>query len=164
MVVMGRYPRAGLIRRLNRQALDAAHQALARVGLDHLAARSLPALSAGQFQRALIARALASEPEVLVLDEPTTGMDLVAERSLLDLVATFRDELHLGVLMVSHQLSLVASRAHEVLLVDGQRQQVRHGSVDEVITPASLSELYQQPVTVDRRDGHVAVFLQEGGS
>jgi len=71
-------------------------------------------LSGGQKQRVLIARALASGPSVVVLDEPTTGMDISSERDLLDLIQRLRTERNLAVVIVSHSLHIVADEAERV--------------------------------------------------
>jgi ABC-type Mn2+/Zn2+ transport system ATPase subunit len=159
MVLMGRFPRRGLFRPITAEDRKAAEDALGKVGLSGMALRSLQTLSGGQRQRALIARALVTEPEILVLDEPTTGMDLVAEQSLLALVEKLRTELDLGVVMITHHLALVVNYVKEVLLVDKERQAIEHGSVEEVITPERLSALYGVPVAVEDVGGHKTVFL-----
>jgi ABC-type Mn2+/Zn2+ transport system ATPase subunit len=159
MVLMGRFPRIGLARRVHRADRDAAMDALGRCGLRGLERRALHTLSGGQRQRALIARALASQPHILVLDEPTTGMDIVAEKSLLELVESFRTDLNLGVIMISHHLHLVANYVREVLLVDRERMALVHGDVDEVVTPEKLSALYGKNVAVQEIFGHRMVFL-----
>ncbi|MBI4510486.1 MAG: metal ABC transporter ATP-binding protein [Deltaproteobacteria bacterium] len=158
MVTMGRYPRVGLFRRIRPADRKLAQDALARVGLSGLERRPFHTLSGGQRQRTLIARALASEPEILVLDEPTNGMDLVAEKALLDLIETLRTQMDLGVVMVSHQLSLVASWAEEVLLLDRERKLAWHGPVGDVISAGRLSHVYGTEVAVKELDGRRIVF------
>jgi ABC-type Mn2+/Zn2+ transport system ATPase subunit len=162
MVLMGRYPRRGLGAPTNGHDRDVAHEALRRVGLSGMAHRPLDTLSGGQRQRALIARALASDPEVLVLDEPTTGMDLVAEHALLDLIRGLHDQDRIGVVMISHHLALVAGFVSEVLLIDGERQAIEYGPVGEVVTSSRLSALYQRPVVVAEQHGHHLIYIDNG--
>jgi ABC-type Mn2+/Zn2+ transport system ATPase subunit len=160
MVMMGRYPRVGRKPWVGAADKKVAMQAIERVSLTGLERRSLHTLSGGQRQRALIARALVSDPEILVLDEPTTGMDLVAEQALLELVESLRTQLKLGVVMISHHLGLVANYVHEVLLVDRDRNSLIHGDVQDVVTPEKLSALYGQRVAVEEVKGHRVIFLQ----
>jgi ABC-type Mn2+/Zn2+ transport system ATPase subunit len=162
MVLMGRFPRIGFLGLLRRRDRELAREALARVGLVGLCQRPLHTLSGGQRQRALIARALCSEPEILVLDEPTSGMDLPAERSLLRLIEALRKELDLGVVMISHNLAAVADVAEEVLLLDRERQVVEHGRTGEVVTPERLSHLYGAPIAVEAVRGHRVIFVAPG--
>ena len=86
VVMMGRYDRIGLMRRPSQADRTLAADALDHVGIGHLAEQQLNALSGGQKQRVLIARALVGDPNVLVLDEPTNGMDLVSTTQILGLV------------------------------------------------------------------------------
>jgi ABC-type hemin transport system ATPase subunit len=85
-------------------------------------------------------------------------MDLVAERGMLDQIAAFAAQ-GIAVLMVSHQLAAVANYARELCIVDRERRAVEVGPVAEVLTPARLSQLYGQPVAVERVGGLTTVFL-----
>jgi peptide/nickel transport system ATP-binding protein len=141
----------------------AVEHALDRVGLSppELFADRFPhELSGGQRQRVLLARALAGEPEVLVLDEPTTGMDLPAERALLDQIAQFSRK-GIAVLMVSHQLAAVANYAQDLCIVDRERQAVEVGPIEQVLTSARLTQLYGRPVAVETTRGYTTVFVAE---
>ena len=160
LVTMGRYRQAGLITRVSRADREAARACLKQVGLEGQVSNPLGTLSGGQRQRALIARALATDPEVLILDEPTTGMDLVAEAAMLQLIEALHTRLNLGIVIISHHLGLVASHAREVLLVDKDRQAVEHGPVEVVVTPQRLSHLYGRPVDVQAQGEHRLVFLR----
>lgn len=158
VVLMGRYHRVGLGRRPSKADRTAALEALGRVGMAEMAGRHIGGLSGGQKQRALIARALVGNPTVLVLDEPTNGLDLVATTQLLGLVRELHEDDGLTVLMVSHALNELANYVEQIgLLVNGQ---LRLGHVDEVLTEESLSGLYGIPVEVASFGGHRIVLAR----
>ncbi len=106
---------------LRRAERDRAHAALAACGASDFAARRYAALSGGQRQRVLLARALATGPELLLLDEPTAGVDPAAERALLDLLGDLAHGQQLAVWMVTHHLHAIADRADRVATVEGGR-------------------------------------------
>ena len=87
-----------------------------------LRTRPFHKLSEGQKQRVLIARALAAEPQILLLDEPTSAMDVEAERATMDLIDELRDQRRLAVLLVSHHLPVAAERATHLVVVDRERR------------------------------------------
>jgi manganese/zinc/iron transport system ATP- binding protein len=158
VVLMGRYDRIGLGRRPTRADRDRAMAALQHVGIADLADRQLSALSGGQKQRTLIARALVGEPEVLVLDEPTNGMDLVSTTQILGLVRELHDRDGLTVLMVSHALNEVANYVSRIALV--VERGFRIGRVSEIMTEQTLSQMYGIPVEVDSFNGHRIVVAR----
>jgi manganese/zinc/iron transport system ATP- binding protein len=164
VVMMGRYDRIGLGRRPGAADRKRALEALEHVGIADLADRGLNALSGGQKQRTLIARALVGEPNILVLDEPTNGMDLVATTQILGLVRTLHEADGLTVLMVSHALNEVANYVERIALVlEGA---FRLGTVDEIMNERTLSAMYGIPVDVESVNGHRMVIArrQDGGS
>ncbi len=93
-------------------------KALARTGAAHLAQQQLCALSSGELQRVLIARAILRKPDLLVLDEPVQGVDFAGEAAIYDLIRHVRDELNCGVLMVSHDLHFVMAGTDKVVCVN----------------------------------------------
>ena len=158
VVLMGRYPRLGLFKRPGDADRQAATRALDQVGIGNLAEKRLADLSGGQKQRALIARALVGDPTVLVLDEPTNGLDLVATTQILGLVRDLHEREGLTVLMVSHALNEVANYVARIaLLVEGR---LKVGPVDEVLTESALSGLYGIPVEVASFEGHRIVLAR----
>lgn len=117
-------------------------RALADSGTTDLARQRYAELSEGQKQRVLVARALASDPELLVLDEPTAAMDLAAERSVFELLAELREKRGLAVLIVSHQLSVAARFATHALVVDKDSRLVRFGTFDDVARDPEVTARY----------------------
>jgi len=120
LVGAGRTARARLVGPLQRSDRDAVREAIGRVGLERQADRRLATLSGGQQQRAFIAKALAANPELLVLDEPTTGVDVEAQESLASLLEQLHRELDVTVLYVSHEFGAVERFVERIVLVRGE--------------------------------------------
>ncbi|MCA1828228.1 MAG: metal ABC transporter ATP-binding protein [Myxococcales bacterium] len=160
VVLMGRARLVGPIRRYSAQDRRRACDALDEIGVGDLADRPLYALSGGQHQKVLIARAIAAEPELLVLDEPTSAMDPAAERMLLELVQRLKSAHNLSVVLVTHQLTAVAGFASEVALVDRERRMFEVGPAAEMIDPHRLGRLYGREVHVTQVDGRPAVVVE----
>jgi ABC-type Mn2+/Zn2+ transport system ATPase subunit len=159
VVMMGRYDRIGLGRRPSSEDRQRALRALQHVGIAKLADHELSALSGGQKQRALIARALVGEPTILVLDEPTNGMDLVSTTQILALVRWLHERQKLTVLMVSHALNEVANYVDRIALtLEGA---FRIGAVDEIVNEATLTQMYGIPVEVDSVHGHRIIVARK---
>lgn len=150
-VLAGRLARSPWGFRYGAADRDAARAALARTGVADLAGRSIAALSGGQRQRVLIARALAGEPELLLLDEPTTGVDPGAGQSLTELLAALNATM--PIVMVSHDVAFVSSRLTHVVCLN--RTLVRHRA--EEVTEAILAETYGSDVHAVRHDHDCAV-------
>src|SRR5688572_11595040 len=158
VVLMGRYDRIGLGRRPTAADRDLAVQALTHVGIAHLADQQLGSLSGGQKQRTLIARALVGDPNILVLDEPTNGMDLVSTTQILSLVRDLHERDQLTVLMVSHALNEVANYVSRIALT--MEGAFRIGTVDEIVNERTLTAMYGIPVEVDEVHGHRIVVAR----
>jgi zinc transport system ATP-binding protein len=104
-------------------------------------------MSGGQRQRTLLARALATGSDLLILDEPTTGMDLSGEKSVMDLMADLHRQGGLTVLLVTHHLNLVARYARQIAVLKDRH--VTFGPSDEILTGRTLSSIYGTDVHVD---------------
>lgn len=156
VALMGRYGRLGVAKRPGKADTDAALQALRDVGAEAFAGRLFRELSGGQKQRALIARALAVEPDILVLDEHTSGLDIASERGITNLV----DELHQGrgltIVMVSHELSAVANHAQRIGLIHNGGCEFL--PADEVLESGHLERALGVPLRVFEVDGKRVVI------
>jgi zinc transport system ATP-binding protein len=120
LVAAGRAPRTRLLGPLRRSDRAAVREAIDRVGLTLFARRRLTTLSGGQQQRAFIGKALAADPELLALDEPTTGVDVEAQESLASLLEQLHRELDVTVLYVSHEFGAVERFVERIVLVRGE--------------------------------------------
>jgi zinc transport system ATP-binding protein len=118
VVLMGRYGRIGLGKRPGPRDREAALANLSRLGIAHLAERPIGELSGGEQQRVFIARALAVEPKLLVMDEPTISLDACAQDDLFELVHGLKEELGLTVLIVSHDIGAVARHVDDVVCLN----------------------------------------------
>ena len=108
-------------------------------------------LSGGQKQRVLLARALAAEPHVLVLDEPTSAMDLAAERGLMAVIGEQHEAQGLTVVLATHDLNLIGRSATKIAVVAGGR--VLSGTPRELLESRQLSEVYGVDVKVHEVEG-----------
>ncbi len=158
VVVMGRYPRIGPCRRVTRADRELALRYMERVGIAHLARKPFRSLSGGQKQRTLIARGLAPEPDVLVLDEPTDGMDIAGEAGIMELISDLHRGSGLTILMISHSLNLVANHAKELMLIHGDEGVFRTGLTDELLNAETLKDVYGLSVDVHAFGGRKFLF------
>ncbi|MFH0916500.1 MAG: metal ABC transporter ATP-binding protein [bacterium] len=139
VVAMGRYGRRGWLRRLSAVDKEVILASLEHLGIVDLAQRPIGELSGGQQQRVFLARALAQEPHVLLLDEPFTGVDVSTREATLDLLAGLRAS-SVTVLVSTHDLDLAAGRFDEVVLLNGRL--VSAGRPQEVFTQEHLQAAF----------------------
>lgn len=166
LVSMGRFPRLGPFAGLGEEDRDRVDEALAVLGLEPKARDSIRTLSGGEFQRALLARALAVEPDVVLLDEPTAAVDLEGTNELLRTILELRREHSWTVILVSHDLNLVGPIADRLALLHEGRMHV--GTPDELLTRDRLEAVFNTTLHVVRTDevGRVVLpdFSVEGES
>ena len=155
-VLLGRTPHVGYFANESRADREAAGHALTRLDLVRFAGRRLATLSGGERQRAVLARALAQEPSVLLLDEPTAALDVGRQQQALELVDSLRRDAGLTVLSAMHDLTLAGLYADRLVLLDGGRV-VASGTAREVLTPELIAAHYGAEVSVIE-NGSVAVI------
>jgi ABC-type cobalamin/Fe3+-siderophores transport system ATPase subunit len=122
------------------------NDALDHLNITDLADTLYSELSGGQKQRTLIARALASDPSVLILDEPTDGLDMHSQNVIMDLITHFHREHRLTIILVSHHLNVVANRVNRIALLEGGLFQI--GPLEEILTEENLGKIYDMPVSI----------------
>jgi iron complex transport system ATP-binding protein len=156
-VLLGRTPHLSPLAREGATDRSIVDDVLARLDLAGLAGRALATLSGGERQRAVLARVLAQRTRLLLLDEPTTGLDIGHAQALLDLIDRLRREDGTTVVSTLHDLSFAAQYADQLLLLD-RGAVVAAGGPADVLTPGRLAEHYGARVEVLRTgDGHLAV-------
>ncbi len=145
-VMLGRYPHLGPLAPEGPVDREAVLKALRRCDVESLADRKVDTLSGGEWQRVRVARALAQQPRILVLDEPTASLDVRHEMELFELVRTLVVE-GLAGLVVTHELNLAARFADRIVLLSEGRL-AAEGTPGEVFRPEILARVFQWPVAV----------------
>jgi iron complex transport system ATP-binding protein len=156
-VLLGRTPYIGYFSQEGRRDLDATFRALARLDLLPYANRLLGTLSGGEKQRVVVARALAQEAQLVLLDEPTAALDIGHQQQALELLDGLRHESGLTLVAAMHDLTLAAQYADRLLLLDRGRV-VADGTPAEVLTKGRLARHYRASVDVLEMDGRIAVL------
>lgn len=155
VVTMGTYGRLGWFRRPGAKEKQAALACLAKVGMSEYADRQISQLSGGQQQRIFLARALAQEAELYVMDEPFAGVDAATEKAIVALLADLRDQ-GKTVLVVHHDLTTVREYFDTVLLLN--KRVIAYGPVDDVFNRDNLQRAYGGKLAIlDTRDDAVLV-------
>ena len=149
VVLMGRFPRMGLFQFEGRQDLEVAYGAMEAAHCRELDQRPIDQLSGGEKQRVMLARALAQEPKLILLDEPTSFLDLRFKKEIFELLASLKNERGLGLVAVSHDIDLSARYCDRIVLLD-RGKVYAEGRPDEVLTARNVEAVYNCPVTVDR--------------
>lgn len=139
VVLMGTCGRVGPGRRTGSGEKDWAHECLRETGAADLGRKLFSQLSGGQKQRVLIARALATKPDFLLLDEPTSGIDAAARQAVMDVLKRIHQQQQLTIVMASHDLPLVRAYVQRVIWLYAGR--VLQGTVQELLSPAKIEEI-----------------------
>lgn len=151
VAMMGRVGQIGMFRWPRRRDWDIVHDSLERVHVGHLAKKQIGELSGGQQQRVFIAQALAQGADLLLLDEPFSGLDAPSHEAILDILDALRGEA-VTVIVATHDLNLAAERFDRVVLLN--RRVIAYGRAADVLTSPNLVQAY---------GGHMHVVLDEDG-
>ncbi|MBK9307434.1 MAG: metal ABC transporter ATP-binding protein [Nitrospira sp.] len=149
-VIMGRYGALGLFKRPGREDRAIALDALRQVEMESHRDDALGHLSGGQQQRVFIARALAQQPKVLILDEPTTGLDITAQHNVIELVQSLHDELKLTVLLITHDINMIRTRVDRMVLL--KTRLFAAGPPADVLKPNILHQVYGKDLVITEKD------------
>lgn len=148
VVMMGRYPHMKRLQFEGRRDFDAAFDALEATQASEFADRPIHELSGGERQRVLIARALAQEPRVILLDEPTSFLDLKFKREVFRLISALSRDRGLSVALASHDIDLAAMYCTRLVMLK-QGGVYMSGTPEEVVTTDHVTAVYECPVLVD---------------
>lgn len=140
VVSLGRVARVGLLRRRQGSDHDAVDKAMEDVGMTDMQTSLIGNLSGGQQQRVFIARALAQEPEVLALDEPTIGVDPEAHQRFFELMRDLHDRKKLTIILISHEVDVVMTEVTNLLCIN--QELIFHGTPQQCLTDNCLVQLY----------------------
>jgi iron complex transport system ATP-binding protein len=148
VVLMGRSPYLNMFQFEGAMDHEKAERAMRLTDTHQFASRSIHELSEGERQRVLIARALAQEPQILILDEPTAFLDLKHQVDLFEILKSLNEQEGLTVIQVSHDINLAAQYCKRIILLH-QGRIFKAGTSEEVINEKDLYTVYQTPILVD---------------
>ena len=158
VVMIGRYGLLGLLRRPGEHDWKIVDEMLELVGMTHLTRRPIGHLSGGEQQRVAIARCLAQEPELFLLDEPTASLDWRAKTDILELVKLIHDSRHLTTLFVTHDLSSLPVACDRVVLMK-EGLIWGEGTPEAALTDDNLSQLYDMPIAAVKARRKEAILI-----
>ncbi|MCR4398569.1 MAG: ABC transporter ATP-binding protein [Firmicutes bacterium] len=153
VVLMGRLPHLGRFQRESAADVEIARKCLSLTGIAHLEHRRITETSSGERQRVLIARALAQEPQILLLDEPTSFLDIGYQADIMDLISSLNRNENLSVVVVMHDLNLAAQYCRSLILMKGGVV-LDSGTPEDVLTPSNIRSAYGSEVLVVRHPVH----------
>ena len=156
-VLLGRTPHLGALAKEGSRDLEAAARALERLDLSGFGERPLGTLSGGEKQRVVVARAVAQEARIVLLDEPTAALDIGHQQQALDLLDLLRAESELTLVAAMHDLTLAAQYAERMVLLD-QGRVVADGVPHDVLTEEMIARHYGASIDIVPVDGRVAVI------
>lgn len=156
-ILMGRHPHQSV--HASREDIHTAYQVMKRLNILHLAMRNFDELSAGQHQKVAIARGLAQEPKILILDEPTSNLDIRHQMQTIDILRELAHEDDVLVLMISHDLNLASMYADRIIVMSTPGIIYKIGTPEEVITKDMIRYVYGVDSEIVTHNGRPHVIL-----
>ncbi|NMB40680.1 MAG: ATP-binding cassette domain-containing protein [Firmicutes bacterium] len=153
IVAMGRYPYLGRFQKESRKDKEIIRKAMKTTGVANLAGKAVSNLSGGERQRVIIARALAQEPELLLLDEPTANLDINYQVEFMELIQKLNREKGITVIAAIHDLNL-ASQFFDTFLLLADKKILSIGKPEEVLTEENIYKAYRAPAVIQRNPLH----------
>ncbi|QQG48845.1 MAG: metal ABC transporter ATP-binding protein [archaeon] len=151
-VLMGRVARTSPFRRFGREDREAVERTLEHLGIQELRDRRIGELSGGQSQRVFLAKALVGDPDLMILDEPTSGVDSRSSAEFYETLGHLNKDHGITVVLASHDIGVVTRYSNRVACLNGTV--FFHGTTSEFVKSSALSEVYGYPVEVVRHDEH----------
>ncbi|WP_066192627.1 MULTISPECIES: ABC transporter ATP-binding protein [Gracilibacillus] len=147
LVKQGRHPHKQMFKRWSKEDEEAVEEALQSTNMDHLRDRDVDSLSGGQRQRAWIAMTLAQGTDTILLDEPTTYLDMTHQIEILDLLFELNEKRNSTIVMVLHDLNMACRYAHQVVAIK-DKQIFAHGKPEEIVNCNLIHEVFQMKADV----------------
>ncbi len=142
MVTMGRYSMVPFSKKLKQEDREAVRISIEKTGITNLSNKVFRELSGGEKQKVLIAKAICGNPDVLVLDEPTSSLDLKGEAEIMSLIKDLKDELNLTVIMVSHFADTIRKYADSIILVDKDKDILLNCGIDDAVSNQHIKRYF----------------------
>ena len=161
VVAIGRTGRVGLFRSFRKADWQAVDEWIDRLGLAALSHRAFSEISGGEQRKTILARAMAQQPELLLLDEPTANLDLGWRERIVETIQTLHQETGISVVLVCHELEVIPPECRRVILLD-QGRLLASGSPQSVFTDRRVAALYGAGLRVMHEGGRHAVLPQGG--
>jgi len=158
VVMMGRYSLMPTFTSPKKNDFEKVLSSLESVGITDLKNSQYNSLSGGQRQRTLIARALAVEPNILILDEPTNGMDTPSHYGLLELISELHEKQNLTILLVSHLLTDVANYVKKIILIE--KNFFQFGNIEDILSEENLLKAYSSHFSVKKLNDEFIITLK----